>query len=138
MHVSKALDGEPNPHAHIMFSERRLDGVERSDAQFFKRAHPKDPERGGTPKDRQWQARDKPLELRESWANAVNRVPGAWRSASWTRGTRSPCGRRRLSGGGAGGEKGLYFSYEILNTVWTNPSPMRVSFLTDSVRECRG
>jgi hypothetical protein len=32
-------------------------------------------------------------------------------SASRVRGPRSPSGRQRLSGGGAGGEKGLYFSY---------------------------
>ena len=32
-------------------------------------------------------------------------------SASRVRGPRSPSGRQRLSGGGAGGEKGLYFAY---------------------------
>jgi hypothetical protein len=38
-------------------------------------------------------------------------------SASRVRGPRSPSGRQRLSGGGAGGEKGLYFSHEIFVSV---------------------
>ena len=39
--------------------------------------------------------------------------PGAWASSSFSlaRGTRSPSGGLGLSGGGAGGEKGLWNSY---------------------------
>ena len=36
-----------NPHAHVMFSERLLDGLERGPEQYFKRANVKSPERGG-------------------------------------------------------------------------------------------
>ena len=36
-----------NPHVHIMFSERQLDGIERGPEQYFKRANGKNPERGG-------------------------------------------------------------------------------------------
>ena len=36
-----------NPHAHLMFSERGHDGIERSAEQWFKRYNAKAPERGG-------------------------------------------------------------------------------------------
>jgi hypothetical protein len=39
-----------NPHVHIMFSERRRDGIERGPEQYFKRANPRHPERGGCAK----------------------------------------------------------------------------------------
>jgi hypothetical protein len=52
----------------------------------------------------------------------VTSRPGAWApsSASQVRGQRSPRGRQRLSGGGAGGEKGLWNSYPRGGTtvVW--------------------
>lgn len=46
--------GVQNPHVHIMFSERRLDGITRDPYSFFKRADNKQPERGGAPKDARW------------------------------------------------------------------------------------
>ena len=39
-------DGE-NPHAHLMFSERPNDGIERGGEQWFKRYNAKAPEKGG-------------------------------------------------------------------------------------------
>lgn len=43
-----ALDGvQNNRNAHIMFSERTLDGIERGPDLFFKRANKKNPELGG-------------------------------------------------------------------------------------------
>ena len=39
-------DGE-NPHAHLMFSERSNDGIERSREQWFRRANRSEPEKGG-------------------------------------------------------------------------------------------
>jgi hypothetical protein len=56
-----------------MFSERRLDGIERSREQFFKRANDKNPEKGGTKKNRDWNRREKIDEVRLSWEKAVNR-----------------------------------------------------------------
>ena len=50
IHVPKAADGLDNPHVHLMFSERRNDGVERDPDQYFKRYNPKHPERGGSRK----------------------------------------------------------------------------------------
>ena len=68
-----ALDNTvEQPHAHIMFSQRKLDGIERDRELFFKRANSKAPERGGTKKAEEWQAQDKVLELRKSWAEIQN------------------------------------------------------------------
>ena len=44
-------DGE-NPHAHLMFSERANDGIERSREQWFRRANRSEPEQGGARKSR--------------------------------------------------------------------------------------
>lgn len=69
--------GDGNPHAHIMFSERQLDGIERDRTQFFMRANKKNPERGGCVKDDAWRGtkRQKPprlLEARARWADLQN------------------------------------------------------------------
>lgn len=46
-----ALEGGEQPHAHIMFSERTHDGIERKTPEhYFKRADTKQPERGGCKK----------------------------------------------------------------------------------------
>jgi hypothetical protein len=46
-----ALEGGEQPHAHIMFSERVRDGIERKTPEhYFKRADSKNPERGGCKK----------------------------------------------------------------------------------------
>jgi hypothetical protein len=74
IHTPKAtLDGGDQPHAHIIFSERKLDGIERSEEQFFKRANAKEPEKGGTAKDRTWNEREKVQQIRESWEEHYNR-----------------------------------------------------------------
>ena len=57
IHDKKAADGGRNVHAHLMFSERLLDGIERNPEQFFSRANKKNPERGGCAKDRRWNDR---------------------------------------------------------------------------------
>lgn len=51
IHHAKARDGGIQPHAHLMFSERKLDGIERDEKQFFKRANKKNPEQGGALKE---------------------------------------------------------------------------------------
>ena len=50
IHVPKAVDGGEQPHAHLMFSERRLDGIDRDPEQYFKRFNAKNPEKGGARK----------------------------------------------------------------------------------------
>ena len=44
------MDGKEQPHAHIMFSERTRDGIERDPDQYFKRYNGQNPERGGAKK----------------------------------------------------------------------------------------
>lgn len=51
IHNKIALDGGEQPHLHLMFSERLIDGIERPPEQFFKRYNSKNPEKGGCKKD---------------------------------------------------------------------------------------
>lgn len=52
IHVPIASIGDcPQPHAHIMFSDRLLDSIQREPAQHFKRYNAKRPENGGCRKD---------------------------------------------------------------------------------------
>ena len=46
-----ALAGGEQPHAHLMYSERTVDGIERGADQYFKRYNGQHPERGGCRKD---------------------------------------------------------------------------------------
>lgn len=52
IHNKTALDGKPQPHVHLMYSERMNDGIERDPEQYFRRYNPKYPERGGAKKHR--------------------------------------------------------------------------------------
>lgn len=81
MHEPDALDGGTNPHVHLMFSERQVDGIERDPDTYFKRYNAKNPERGGCKKG--WGAhagetrtigerRADLVELRGRWETLVN------------------------------------------------------------------
>jgi MobA/MobL family len=59
---------------HVMFSERRHDGIDRGPDRFFRRANPDAPARGGAAKDPAWNHRDKVAELRSAWAETANRA----------------------------------------------------------------
>ena len=78
IHNPRAMDGGEQPHAHIMFSNRELDGIERDREQFFKRANPEHPEKGGAKKSREWskddRANNKIEELRAAWERKANRA----------------------------------------------------------------
>lgn len=50
IHTPQGMDGEAQPHVHFMYSQRTLDGIERSPDQFFKRYNGKDPSKGGAKK----------------------------------------------------------------------------------------
>ena len=67
------VEGIQNIHAHIMFSERKLDGIERDEKQFFKRYNSKFPERGGAGKDRFWNDSKMFKYVRKSWENILNK-----------------------------------------------------------------
>ena len=45
-----SLGGREQPHLHFMYSERHVDGIDRTAEQFFKRYNPKDPQKGGAQK----------------------------------------------------------------------------------------
>lgn len=79
VHDKPAADGGRNIHMHLMFSDRKLDGIERDREQFFKRAAapyrhrvtkemmPADPAKSGAGKDRKWNERDQVQVVRDSW-----------------------------------------------------------------------
>ncbi len=66
VHTPLAKDNIEQPHMHLMFSERVVDANTQSLAEdrFFKR--------NGAKKDREWNARDKPMEVREKWVEMMN------------------------------------------------------------------
>lgn len=79
-HKKKASDGGEQPHFHLMWSERELDGIERGPELFFKRPHtprikkdgtrePFDPKKGGCRKVSMF---ERLQEFRELWARLVN------------------------------------------------------------------
>ncbi|MEM9447248.1 MAG: MobA/MobL family protein [Cyanobacteria bacterium P01_E01_bin.6] len=72
VHDVDAMDGGSNPHVHLMFSTRTLDGIERSEELFFKRANKKQPEEGGAAKERSWIKKSRLEELRASWQDHAN------------------------------------------------------------------
>jgi hypothetical protein len=72
IHTPKAaLEGGEQPHAHIMYSERTNDNIERNSAQYFKRYNAKQPERGGCKKDSAG-TEERLLATRQSWAEIQN------------------------------------------------------------------
>lgn len=61
-----------NIHCHLMFNERKIDGIERDKKQFFKRADSKNPHLGGTKKSTEFNKKEKLLELRKDMEILVN------------------------------------------------------------------
>ena len=66
-----ALAGGEQPHAHLMYSERTADGIDRDPEQYFKRYNGKHPELGGCRKDSAG-TEERLLETRQRWAEAQN------------------------------------------------------------------
>ncbi|MBP9477945.1 MAG: MobA/MobL family protein [Sebaldella sp.] len=69
---SSTKQGLDQPHTHIMFCDRKLDGIERTEKEFFRRYNSKNPELGGARKDIEWQTKEKLLDLRKDWALILN------------------------------------------------------------------
>jgi co-chaperonin GroES (HSP10) len=69
VHDKLASDGGRNVHAHLMFTERKLDGVERDLEHFFLRANAKYPDRGGAGKDRKWNDKKIVEDIRQEYSN---------------------------------------------------------------------
>ena len=73
IHIPKAaIEKGEQPHAHIMYSERTLDGIARDPDKFFKRANTKNPEKGGCKKDSAG-TQERLLATRELWAEVQNK-----------------------------------------------------------------
>lgn len=73
IHTPKAaLEKGEQPHAHIMYSERRIDGHQRDPDQYFKRFNNKCPSRGGCQKDSAG-TKERLQATRERWAHVQNR-----------------------------------------------------------------
>jgi hypothetical protein len=72
IHTPKAsLEKGEQPHAHIMYSERKRDGIDRDPARYFKRYNSSDPRRGGCRKDSA--GTEERLEAtRKLWADVQN------------------------------------------------------------------
>ena len=66
--------GHTNPHFHLVISERRNDGIERSAEQWFKRYNGKNPERGGARKTTDTHRKEWLGEIREVWTQEANRA----------------------------------------------------------------
>jgi len=69
-----AAGHEHNPHAHLMISERKNDGIERSPEEWFSRANPTDPTKGGAAKSRTFHGREWVENAREQWAELTNKT----------------------------------------------------------------
>lgn len=75
IHAGRDADGaEHNPHVHLMFSERQNDGIERPPKEWFRRANPHHPERGGAPKSRTFHGPAWIEKARANWAGMTNRT----------------------------------------------------------------
>lgn len=76
IHNPKSLDGDEQPHVHLMFSERRIDGIDRDPDQHFKRYNAKHPERGGAQKDNTGKTaavrKEELIALRSRWETMCN------------------------------------------------------------------
>ncbi len=77
IHAPKAaVEQGDQPHAHIMYSERIRDGIERDPEQYFKRYNTKNPENGGAKKfsggKRADELKSELLATRERWADVQN------------------------------------------------------------------
>lgn len=66
-----SLDNVDNVHCHIIFSERKLDNIERDKEQFFKNYKSKDIASGGCKKE-DWSRKAKLYEIREEWEKTAN------------------------------------------------------------------
>lgn len=72
IHSPKAsLEGGEQPHAHVMWSERTVDQIERGPDQYFKRWNAKAPEKGGCQKDSAG-TKERLQATRARWADVQN------------------------------------------------------------------
>lgn len=68
---TSSISGVPNPHMHLMYSDRVHDGIIRSPEMTFARYNPRDPSRGGARKASGGKTR---LELRDEVIDTRKRI----------------------------------------------------------------
>ena len=74
VHSKKSNNNDiENIHCHIMFSERKLDGIKRNSELFFRRFNPKNAELGGARKNEEWNKFSKLYEIRQKWEEIANK-----------------------------------------------------------------
>ena len=78
IHNPTAMDGGEQPHAHVMFSVRERDGIEREKELYFRRANTTNPELGGVKKSREWsmdeRSNDRVNQIRATWEELANQA----------------------------------------------------------------
>jgi hypothetical protein len=75
IHSGRDADGnEHNPHAHLMISERKNDGIDRVAEQWFSRANSTEPSKGGAEKTRAIHGHGWMEKARERWAELTNKT----------------------------------------------------------------
>jgi hypothetical protein len=71
-----SLDGDDQPHAHVIYSDRKPDGIERSAEQHFRRYNSSNPTAGGCKKDsggkNPVELREEVIGLRKTWSDIQN------------------------------------------------------------------
>ncbi len=77
IHNKIGMDGNEQPHLHLMINEREQDGIQRDPNQYFKRYNSKNPDRGGCKKVNTglgYSERKQNLkEQRQRWENLCNK-----------------------------------------------------------------
>jgi len=73
MAIHRGRDGN-NPHCHVMINERINDGISRQPSDWFRRANPKDPEKGGAQKTEELRPKLWLIEAREKWSEMANQA----------------------------------------------------------------
>jgi len=72
VHQPQDYGGEPQPHVHIMFCERKLDGISRPKELFFKQHYTKIPEKSGAKKNEYWNKKEALEDMRMEWEKYLN------------------------------------------------------------------
>lgn len=72
IHQPEDFGGDPQPHVHLMFCERKLDGIERTKEQFFKQHYSFNPEKSGAKKNVYWTKKEALENIREDWETFIN------------------------------------------------------------------
>ena len=74
IHEGRGSGGSANPHAHLVWSDRGLDGRDRTAETWFRRYNAKAPERGGARKHGDANGPRWLRQVREQWAGRVNQA----------------------------------------------------------------